>query len=273
MDGYYSRDSKRYRKQSMQRLAESHAAKGAGRNPGDTLRLQTPPGPTSFRATRRAPLFAHRRRPLLKAVACVLALTAIALIAFGIVGALSEVDAPASDAAPAQSTPVSEWTRGTLPYLYQTDPAWADAPYASGSVKENGCGPTCLSMVYIDLTGKTDLDPAGMARFSEKSGHVEGDMTSWTLMTDGAAQLGLASEELPADASAVLAALSQGRPVICSVGPGDFTTTGHFIVLAGADGSGKVTVHDPNSEERSHTTWDINRILSQCRNLWAFSTA
>lgn len=271
--GRYSRDSGRYRKGGMQRLTEPRATKGARRSPGDTLRLQTPPGPTSFRATRRAPLFTRRRRPLLKAATCILALAAFTLIAFGIVGTLSEVDAPAGGAAPAQSTPASEWTRGALPYLYQTDPAWAGAPYAGGTVEENGCGPTCLSMVYVDLTGKTDLDPAGMARYSEERGYVEGDMTSWTLMTDGAAGLGLAYEELPADASAVLAALSQGRPVICSVGPGDFTTTGHFIVLAGADGSGQVTVHDPNSEERSRTTWDIDRILSQCRNLWAFSAA
>ena len=92
-------------------------------------------------------------------------------------------------------------------------------------------------------------------------------------MTDGAAKLGLASEELPADESSVLSALSQGRPVICSVGPGDFTTTGHFIVRAGLDGSGGVSVHDPNSEERSHQAWDVGRILSECRNLWAFSAA
>ena len=26
------------------------------------------------------------------------------------------------------STPVSEWTRGQVPHLYQTDPAWASAP-------------------------------------------------------------------------------------------------------------------------------------------------
>ena len=112
-----------------------------------------------------------------------------------------------------------------------------------------------------------------MAAFSEEGGHVDSGMTSWTLMTDGAAKLGLASEELPADESSVLSALSQGRPVICSVGPGDFTTTGHFIVLAGLDGSGGVSVHDPNSEERSHRAWDVGRILSQCRNLWAFSAA
>lgn len=41
-------------------------------------------------------------------------------------------------------------------------------------------------MVYIALTGKTDKDPAAMAAFSEAGGYVEGGLTAWRLMTDGA---------------------------------------------------------------------------------------
>ena len=225
------------------------------------------------RGARSAPVFARRRRRVpARAAALALALLALVFAASRLAASMPGCSA-ATDAVPLQSTPVAEWEKGSVPYLYQTDPAWAAEPYAGGTVEENGCGPTCLSMVYIDLTGRKDLDPAGMAAFSEEGGHVDSGMTSWTLMTDGAAKLGLASEELPADESSVLSALSQGRPVICSVGPGDFTTTGHFIVLAGLDGSGGVSVHDPNSEERSHRAWDVGRILSQCRNIWAFSAA
>ena len=133
----------------------------------------------------------------------------------------------------AHSTPVAEWRQGEVPALYQIDPTWADKPYAGGDIRENGCGPTCLSMVYVALTGHTDLDPAAMARFSEEQGHVADNMTAWTLMTDGAAALGLNSEELPADADTIRSALAAGKPVICSVRPGDFTKTGHFIVLSG----------------------------------------
>lgn len=173
----------------------------------------------------------------------------------------------------ATSTPVDEWRQGEVPELYQIDRAWADEPYAGGDIRENGCGPTCLSMVYVALTGRTDLDPAAMARFSEEAEHVTDNMTAWTLMTDGAAQLGLTSEELPADADAVRNALTAGQPVICSVRPGDFTKTGHFIVLAGLDAEGRVIVHDPNSAARTAQPWDLERILSQCANLWAFSLA
>ena len=186
-------------------------------------------------------------------------------------GAVADGTTDAAQELEAHSTPVREWRQGTVPELYQIDPAWADEPYAGGDIRENGCGPTCLSMVYVALTGKTDLDPATMARFSEKAGHVTDNMTAWTLMTDGAAALGLVSEELPADAPTVRDALAAGRPIICSVRPGDFTTTGHFIVLAGLTDAGQVIVHDPNSAARTAQPWDLERILSQCANLWAFS--
>ncbi|MFR3274073.1 MAG: C39 family peptidase, partial [Slackia sp.] len=97
------------------------------------------------------------------------------------------------------------------------------------------------------LTGKTDYDPASMAAFSEVNGFVDSGMTAWSFMTEGAAMLGLSAEELPADASVLTAALREGRPVIASVLPGDFTTVGHFIVIAGVDETGNLIVHDPNS--------------------------
>lgn len=127
-----------------------------------------------------------------------------------------------------------------------------------------------MAMVYAGLTGKSDKDPAAMAAFSEQKGFVEAGMTSWAFMTEGAAQLGLAAEELPADADAVIAVLREGRPIIASVRPGDFTTEGHFIVLAGIDKDGGVIVHDPNSPERSARTWDARRIVDQCANLWSY---
>lgn len=144
---------------------------------------------------RSRPVFARRRRFSKKAV---LAL-AVAVLVIVMPEALAWMadGLAALDPASASSTPVSEWRRGSAPYLYQTDSAWAEEPYAGGTVEENGCGPTCLSMVYIDLTGKKDFDPGEMASFSEQEGYVASGMTSWTLMTEGAAKLGLASEELP----------------------------------------------------------------------------
>ena len=214
--------------------------------------------PRRYARRRRA-----RRMPLVVAMG---ALAVVLLVAWIAVAAVARGSAPAGS-----STPRAEWRAGEVPSLYQTDPQWASHPYAGGTVEKNGCGPTCLSMVYVALTGRDDLDPADMADFSEHGGYTADGMTAWALMSDGAAELGLASDELPASAAAVREALLAGRPVICSVGPGDFTTTGHFIVLAGLTEDGEVVVHDPNSAERSVRTWDLERVIGQCLNLWAFS--
>lgn len=171
------------------------------------------------------------------------------------------------------STPMAQWARGAMPYLYQKDPAWRDLPYAGGTVGDNGCGPTCMSMVYVYLTGGTDYGPAEMCAFSEEGGYTYDGMTTWTFMTEGASSLGLYAEELPASAGVLEETLAAGVPVICSMGPGDFTKEGHFIVLSGLDETGRVLVHDPNSPERSAVSWDVQTVLGQCLNLWAYSVA
>lgn len=214
--------------------------------------------PRRYASRRRA-----RRAPLVVGMGV---LAAVLLVAWIAAAAVVRGAAPAGN-----STPRAEWRAGEVPFLYQTDLQWAGHPYAGGTVEKNGCGPTCLSMVYVALTGRDDLDPAAMADFSECGGHTSGGMTAWSLMTEGAAELGLASEELPASEGAVRDALLAGKPVICSVGPGDFTTTGHFIVLTGVAEDGQVVVHDPNSPKRSARTWGLGRVLGQCLNLWALS--
>ena len=198
-------------------------------------------------------------------------MSALAVVAWLVAASIASGTEHAGGSVPAHSTPRSEWRAGEVPFLYQTDPQWASRPYAGGTVEKNGCGPTCLSMVYVALTGRDDLDPAAMADFSERGGYTTDGMTAWTLMSDGATELGLVSKELPASEAAVREALLAGRPVICSVGPGDFTTTGHFIVLSGLTEDGEVIVHDPNNAERSSHPWDLERVLGQCLNLWAFS--
>ena len=234
-------------------------------------RAARPDATMIFAAPRR------RRFPAVLAVAAlgialVVALGAPAIASLGrLLGAGAVGVTTGAGADGAASTPVSDWRRGEVPFLYQTDPTWANEPYAGGTIRENGCGPTCLAMVYVDLTGKTDHGPAEMAALSERSGYTVDGMTAWAFMTEGAAELGLSSSEVPADADRLRAELEAGDPVIASVRPGDFTTTGHFIVLAGVNKNGELIVHDPNSPERSAQTWDIERVLNQCNNLWAFS--
>lgn len=217
-----------------------------------------------------------RKRRRFKHVAFVFLLFAsLACIAYASFGYLELVinamDGASFASSAPKSTPKSQWRASSVPVLYQTDSEWASSSYAEDTLGESGCGPTCLSMVYVALTGKTDKDPAKMCEYSEREGFVVDGMTSWDLMTTGAEELGLESEVLPADSDAILNRLHAGHPVIASVGPGTFTTTGHFIVLSGIDADGHVIVHDPNSFERTNKTWDLEEILPQFRNIWSFS--
>ena len=66
------------------------------------------------------------------------------------------------------------------------------------------------------------------------------------------------------------ALLQEGKPLICVLGPGDFTDAGHFIVITGYTGEG-FTICDPNSPLRSAQIWTYARLKGQVRNVWAFS--
>ncbi|MFR5337495.1 MAG: C39 family peptidase, partial [Blautia producta] len=81
---------------------------------------------------------------------------------------------------------------------------------------------------------------------------------------------GLFSQELPLSRDSVFQALESGMPIICSMRPGDFTTTGHFILLVGTE-DGKIQVRDPNSTKRSEQLWDYETLEYQINNLWAVS--
>ena len=214
----------------------------------------------------------HRGRDGRLLLVCAVAAFVLAGAVFAAAPVLAEVGigvgGPVRDTAGA-STPIAAWRRGEVPYLYQTDAAWANLPYAGGTIGENGCGPTCLAMAYVALTGAHDRGPVEMCALSERLGCTVDGMTAWAFMTDGPAALGLTSEELSADSDDVRGALSAGKVVICSMVPGDFTTTGHFIVVAGVDDEGRLLVRDPNSAARTAKTWDVADVLAQCANLWS----
>ncbi|WP_418740275.1 C39 family peptidase [Enorma sp.] len=170
------------------------------------------------------------------------------------------------------STPREEWEQGSLPYLYQTDPAWSSKPYAGGTVERNGCGPTCLAMIYIYLTGNTDMDAGDMCAFADEHNFAPTGATEHAFMTDGAALLGITGTAInPGSTSEIVSALRAGEPVVCVLRPGYFTTVGHFIILYGIDDSGMVNMHDPNSSYRSAQKWDLKFVLSQASVCWTFS--
>lgn len=165
---------------------------------------------------------------------------------------------------------IGEVVQGQFPLLLQWDPRWGYVRYGDDLLAVTGCGPTCLAMAAAGLTGDDTITPAAVAEKAQQDGYWVDEVTSWELMQTGCEAWGLVSEELPLSESAVTGALNDGRPIICSVRPGDFTTTGHFILLAGVE-EDDIRVNDPNSPQNSDRLWSYAELEPQIRNLWAFS--
>ena len=89
-------------------------------------------------------------------------------------------------------------------------------------------------------------------------------------ISQGGPELGLAVTELPLEKERIDQALLAGNPVILAMGPGDFTTAGHFILLAGL-AEDAYRVNDPNSRVNSGRLWTYEELEGQIRNLWAIS--
>lgn len=169
---------------------------------------------------------------------------------------------------------ISEYEmHGNIPAYYQWDVKWGYTFYGEGCFAVTGCGPTCLSMVAVGLTGDTTITPKKVADISiETNSYVEGVGTSWNLMTNGAAALGLKSVKNETwTVNALCNKLQEGNPIICSMGEGDFTTQGHFIVLVGVTEDGKILVNDPNSRNNTEKEWEAQTLLNQMKGMWVIS--
>ena len=159
-----------------------------------------------------------------------------------------------------------------IPVYFQWSEVWGYASYGSENIGMGGCGPTSLSMVATGLTGNTSFTPKYVADMSVNMGYYVDEVgTDWTLMTAGASELGINSAQLTNWSEDTLKSeLSAGHPIICSMGPGDFTNQGHFIVLSGLTEEGKVLINDPNSKINSRKKWDLNTIINQMNAAWSF---
>lgn len=165
---------------------------------------------------------------------------------------------------------LSEYAGGDeVPLFLQWDQRWGYETYGSNVIGITGCGPTCLAMVGYHLTGDPSFDPAQVARFAWDHGYYEpGYGSSWTLISRGGEELGLTVTELPLVKKKMTDALERGEPIILAMGAGDFTSTGHYIVLTGVE-EGGFRVNDPNSRANSQRLWTYEALEPQIRNIWS----
>ena len=158
-----------------------------------------------------------------------------------------------------------------MPLFMQWDKRWGYMQYSGDCVAITGCGPVCLSMAVFHLTKDENMSPDKIVEFAAEKGYYQNGYGSlWTLVSEGGEELGLNVQELPLDKNIIIRNLEQGNPVICVMGKGDFTSTGHFVVMREYK-DGKIWINDPNSYENSVKGWEYEKIKEQIKNLWACS--
>ena len=128
-----------------------------------------------------------------------------------------------------------------------------------------------LFIQWDDRWGYLEYTPAYMLSFATRNGYaVPGSGTSWDLFNKGAKELGFEVKTINMVKKHVVDKLKAGIPVVVSVKPGTFTTTGHFMVLVGYE-DGKFRINDCNSPQRSAQLWDWEVLEAEVNQFWAIS--
>lgn len=173
-------------------------------------------------------------------------------------------EAPVTELIEADGRQVLTGGSQDVTYFYQAGEDWADQPYGTDTIGPYGCGPTVMAMAVASLTD-TDTDPAAMAAWAVEHGYWARQSGSYHSIVIGTSRsFGITAEAFSSrDVKDMRRALREGNMLVALVGPGHFTTGGHFILIRGTTLSGDVLVADPNSPERSLMTWDPQIILDE----------
>ena len=159
-----------------------------------------------------------------------------------------------------------------IPMLFQTD--YPDTVCTirgiPRSVATSGCGATSLSMVIAYLTGNTEQNPSVLFCDSVQRGLYQGAGWSHETLSYYASAYGVKSSWISNSRSALVKALSEGKPVIAHMGPGIFTSRGHYVVLRGLTSDGKVLINDPVSMSKCGQAFPVQTLLTQARGTHAF---
>ena len=182
--------------------------------------------------------------------------------------------AKASDeAVKASSYPKVKTGNANVPHLYQWDQRWGYSVYSSSAFGLAGCGPTALAIAYQGVTGKSDINPFEMGELAYGLGYMtQSEGTNNALFTAAASQLGMDCAIIDISEGSIRDAIENNCVVVANMGNGTFSNYGgHFVVLTGFDGEGKVVMNDPYSVENSQRTWDVDFLLGETKALFAFA--
>lgn len=135
------------------------------------------------------------------------------------------------------------------------------------SVKTSGCGAASASMVVEYYTGNTSQTPDTLFTWACNNGWYTGNGLSYAAVKQLCANYGVTLTWVGTQAE-IISALKAGHPIIALMGPGTFTSGGHYIVLSGikvVDGTTYIRVNDPNSSSRTNSYYTLSLIWSEKR--------
>ena len=161
-----------------------------------------------------------------------------------------------------------------FPYLLQGDDRWGGTMYSSTgdpsqTIASSACGPTSMAMVLRSYGA--NVSPVDTAQYALDNGYRTASTgTSWGFFNSIGSKYGLTTTQ-SGSAQDAINSLQNGMPVIASMGPSTFTKGGHYIVLSGINGEGKVVVNDPGKLARSNVTYDPSVFANEGKQFWSFS--
>ncbi len=145
--------------------------------------------------------------------------------------------------------------------------------YLGGEAKSaasSGCGAACSSMVISYLTGNTSQNPHTLFKWAYDNGYYHGSGLSHSAVSAMLNLYGVSGEWIGKDEAAIVAALTEGKPIIAHMGPGVFTKGGHYILLRGITEDGHVLINDPGSKKRNGYAYPLSLILAQSKSATPF---
>lgn len=166
----------------------------------------------------------------------------------------------------------------------QTDTRWKNYNYSANGEKKTigsaGCGPTAAAMVIATLKNK-NVTPVTTAEWSMSHGYKALNQgTFYTYFIPQFAVYGIECKRINTSNlygkssstahTEALAALKNGDWVIACMGKGNWTSSGHFILLYGYE-NGYVYINDPASTKatRIKNTWAL--FAKQVKYMWSIT--
>lgn len=167
----------------------------------------------------------------------------------------------------AQTTGVLAETNQTqesqLKVVYYNQADYPGEKIGGSTIQAAGCGPTAVAVCYSSLTGKKANVPKMCDQAYKHGWYYTGQGCSHGVVAGLSKLYGLNCKGLGYSQNAVEKALRAGHPVVALMGPGDFTDSGHFVVLTRMVGKDKVKVADVGSRANTYKTWSLKKVVRQ----------